>query len=287
MSEKYFDLTGFLNFNDHSMRNRFLITKIFWNSLPGFAQIGISKVYTLVYKTSISRHFIKPFCYMNNLNENYLSLFLSERTMTSSYKSFQDFFCRKLIHPIQINQNHVWPCEGYICEQGSVASRPLIKIKGESKTLKKVFSATKNLVPDDYFYTNIFLHNKNYHRVHAPVSGQITRIEKIAGDLSILRPWFYRTHEISKPALRNERVNIDITDCDGKVWFLSIVGGMAVGTIELLKNSILNQKILCGDELALFRLGSTVCIASPVALVQQPYLKKVFIGQRLDLVQKN
>ncbi len=265
------------------MKNRFLVTKLFWNALPSFLQIGISRVYAQIYTISLSRFFIKPFCSMNGLNDNYLKLFNSETSKAENYKNFQDFFCRQLKNPITPQSNLVWPCEGYLCEQGLVSTLPVIKIKGEKKGLKKVFSSLNDLVPDSYFYTNIFLHNKNYHRVHAPISGRITRIEKIAGDLSILRPWFYSKTEISKPALRNERVNIDITDYSGQVWFMSIVGGMAVGTIELLKNTFLNNTVLCGEEIALFRLGSTVCLATPVALKTQAYLQKVFVGEKIEL----
>ncbi len=269
------------------MKNRFLITKVIWNTLPSFVQIGISKIYAKIYNTNLSRYFIKPFCFMNGLNQNYLSLFQSERSQNSNYKTFQDFFCRQLTVPIEVKHELIWPCEGFICEQNHVKNLPAIDIKGEKRTLKKIFSAQMDLVPDNYFYTNIFLHNQNYHRVHSPITGIITRIEKIAGDLSILRPWFYSAEEISKPALRNERVNIDITDPNGRIWFLSIVGGMAVGTIDLLKNTCLNQKIICGEELALFRLGSTVCMATPIELNKEPYLKKVFVGEPVTVLTSN
>ncbi len=268
------------------MKKRFFITKVIWNTLPSFVQIGVSKIYAEIYNTSLSRYFIKPFCFANGLNQNYLSLFQSEQSLNSNYKNFQDFFCRQLTEPIRAQHDLIWPCEGFICEQNHVSALPEINIKGEKRTLKKVFSANADLVPDNYFYTNIFLHNQNYHRVHSPVTGEITRIEKVAGDLSILRPWFYTASEISKPALRNERVNIDITDSAGRVWFLSIVGGMAVGTIDLLKDTVMNQKVICGQELALFRLGSTVCMATPIELNKEPYLKKVFVGEPISLAQR-
>jgi phosphatidylserine decarboxylase len=96
-----------------------------------------------------------------------------------------------------------------------------------------------------------------------------------------LRPWFYKKNEVSRPALTNERVNVDILDKNGKIWFLSIVGGMVVGSIELLEKCNLGIEVLAGDELAVFYLGSTLCLASPICLKLLPYLNKVRVGEKL------
>ena len=106
------------------------------------------------------------------------------------------------------------------------------------------------------------MHNKNYHRIHAPISGTITRIQHVPGDLIILRPWIYKQNP-SLPAFRNERYNIDITDDKGRVWYLSVVGDPAVGTIELSKLIQVGNSVEKLDELALFLLGSTCCMAAP------------------------
>jgi phosphatidylserine decarboxylase len=251
-----------------------------WNRLPRSAQIGFSKIWSVIYQKKISQFFIRPFCKMNSLSNHYLDQFISG-TGEEGYKTFQDFFTRKLRYPVAPANQFIWPCEGYVCEQGPVSELPLVKVKGETRSLKLIFDRTASLVPNNYFYTNIFLHSHNYHRIHAPLNGKITRIEYFAGDLSILRPWMYKRNQVSKPALRNERVSVDITDENGHVWFLSIVGGMAVGTIQLAKNVFLGQNIRAGEELAMFLLGSTCCMASPVPIAKKEYLDKVFVGQPL------
>jgi phosphatidylserine decarboxylase len=76
---------------------------------------------------------------------------------------------------------------------------------------------------------------------------------------------------------------VDIVDELGRCWFLSIVGGMAVGTIELLEKTKLNQSVYVGEELALFYLGSTCCLASPIELTRQRYLQKVYVGEDLSV----
>lgn len=260
-----------------------LFAQYIWNTLPGALQITISHIYAQLYKTRFSRLFITPFCKMHSLSESYLLQFISPTTNSRNYTHFQDFFTRKFVNPPNPKSKFIWPCEGYVCQQGYISELPVVRVKGESRTIDTVFTQESGALPGDYFFTNVFLHNQNYHRIHSPISGIIRRIEKIPGDLSILRPWFYKKDEISKPALRNERVNVDIVDELGRRWFLSIVGGMAVGTIELLEKTKLNQFVQVGEELALFYLGSTCCLASPIELSIQPYLKKVCVGEDLPV----
>jgi len=95
----------------------------------------------------------------------------------------------------------------------------------------------------------------------------------------LLRPWIY-PNDPSQPALRNERYNVDITDKAGKTWYMSIVGGPAVGTIMLDKKTSLNGEVKVGEEIATFLLGSTCCIASPIKIGKKVG-DNVSIGQPL------
>ena len=150
----------------------------------------------------------------------------------------------------------MWPCEGLLCDAGKIKNISSANIKGDIRSVETIFGLENDTIPDDYNFTNVFLHNKNYHRIHAPITGTITRIQHIPGDLVILRPWIYKENQ-SLPAFRNERYNIDITDSNGKVWHLSIVGGPAVGTIKLPNNITIQTKINKLDEAGsiLFRVN--------------------------------
>ena len=136
------------------------------------------------------------------------------------------------------------------------------------------------MVHDDYYFSNVFLHNNNYHRIHSPVNGSITRVEHIPGDLVILRPWIYK-NDPSLPALRNERINVDIKSEKGEHWFLSIVGGPAVGTMVMAQGITVGSAINIGQEVATFLLGSTCCIASPIPISQASLGEQVKVGQPL------
>ncbi len=102
-----------------NIKFRVLFAHYAWNALPGSMQILISRIYATIYKTPISRYFIQPFCRWHQLDHHYLNQFISPKTKTHRYISFQDFF------------------------------------------------------------TNIFLHNQNYYRIHFPIDGVIRRIEKL------------------------------------------------------------------------------------------------------------
>ena len=240
---------------------RFLSIDV-WGGLPSAWQRQISRIYTSIYNAPWSKWIIDPYCKHHYDDPHYLSYF-KPASGYDTYQNFQDFFSRKLASPVVTSAAPIWPAEGLLCEYGRVGDIDLVKVKGEKRHLRTIFGDTKNPIPDHYYFSNIFLHNNNYHRIHSPVNGTITRIEKISGDLVLLRPWVYK-NDPSLPALRNERLNLDIEDEEGNTWYLSVVGGPAVGTINLPEGITVDKQVNMGDELSIFLLGSTCCMASPL-----------------------
>lgn len=247
--------------------------------MPAGLHFVVSRSLSRLYEIKLSRIIIPMFCWANGLSDDYQGQF-TPASEDNSYQSFQDFFTRKLkVLPTKL-ADPIWPCEGYICELNQVANLPVVTVKGQSRNLKTIFHPFENQIPENYFFTNIFLHNHNYHHIHAPISGQIERIVRIGGELSILRPWAYQRHEVSKPALINERVNVQIKDAANRSWFLSIVGGMGVGTVILPSGIQEGVYVQQGQEIASFKLGSTCCMASPEKPGDKNYLEKIFVGDQ-------
>ncbi|MGI9550929.1 MAG: phosphatidylserine decarboxylase, partial [Aurantibacter sp.] len=216
-----------------------------------------------IYNKPFTKTIIKPYIRINYGQLNYLENFKPPHGK-KDYESFQDFFIREFKSLPKNPELSVWPCEGLLCETEKVERLSTSMVKCDERKIAVIFGVADDEIPKNYSYTNVFLHNKNYHRIHAPIAGKITRIQHIPGDLVVLRPWIYKQNP-SIPAFRNERFNIDITGKDGRVWYLSIVGGPAVGTIELPKNISKGAKVDKLQELALFYLGSTCCMATPRA----------------------
>lgn len=247
-----------------------------WGALPSSWQRGLSRFYAQLYNKKYSRHIIGPYCRLNYDDPDYLNQF-KPASGKSTYQSFQDFFTRVFKEPLKVNAEAAWPCEGLLCEYGKVNETPLVNVKGEKRHLRKIFGELGHMIPDDYYFSNVFLHNNNYHRIHSPVNGMVTRLEHIPGDLVVLRPWIYK-NDPSLPALRNERINVDIESEKGEHWFLSIVGGPAVGTIMMTQGIDIGSVVTIGQELGTFLLGSTCCIASPIPVKNTSLGSQVSVG---------
>lgn len=244
-----------------------------WGRLPAVWQRAISKAYARVYVKGYSRYIIAPYCRFNYDDPSYLRQF-KPASGHSTYQNFQDFFTRVFKEPLQIHAEAAWPCEGLLCEYGKVNDKKLVNVKGQLRHLRNIFGELGQAIPNDYYFSNIFLHNNNYHRIHSPVSGTVVRMEHIPGELVVLRPWVYK-NDPSLPALRNERINIEIKSRSGSPWFLSIVGGPAVATIAMANGLVAGSMVNIGEELGTFLLGSTCCIASPIPA------KNVALGQQV------
>ncbi len=234
-----------------------------WGNIPSNLQRGISAWYSSFYNKPISKSIIEPYVRLNYSDKNYLEKFKPPNGK-SDFECFQDFFIREFKTLPQAESPHVWPCEGLLCDEERIDSLRLVCIKSDIRTVSAVFGIDDKTIPKDYTFTNVFLHNKNYHRIHSPIDGTISRIQHIPGDLVVLRPWIYKENP-SLPAFRNERYNIDLIDKNGKTWYLSIVGGPAVGTIALAENIKVGNKVSKLQELSLFYLGSTCCMAAPIS----------------------
>lgn len=227
----------------------------------------------------LSKFFILPYCFVYGLQADYLDQFEPE-SGDGSYKSYSDFFKRKYKSNISVDSEVVWPCEGYVCDWGRFEARRNSLVKGQLLDLNDIFKSSPEQTKGHYFL-NIFLHNHNYHRVHMPVKGEIVSIHSIPGDLVFLRPWFYRREDVNYPAYRNERVVFKIKDEAQNFWFLAMVGGFGVGTIEIMPEVQAGSFLSVGTEIAKFNLGSTVCLATPHAIQVDKFLQVVKPGETL------
>ncbi len=234
----------------------------FWGNVPGNIQRRVSSYYSSIYSLPFTKRIIKPYVKFYYQDADYLSKF-NPPEGKNDFESFQDFFIRRFKSIPDSKSNWVWPCEGLLCDLSYVSDQKTSSVKADRRNIWTIFGVSKDSIPREYSFTNVFLHNKNYHRIHAPVDGKISRIQHIPGDLVILRPWIYKQNP-SLPAFRNERYNIDIVDVNGKTWYLSIVGGPAVGSIKLPKDIKVGHEIKKLSEIAVFYLGSTCCMAAPI-----------------------
>lgn len=191
------------------------------------------------------------------------------------YASFDAFFTRSLrdgLRPACADELAVVsPADGRLAALGPVTEGGRLRIKGQPYR-------TADLVGDDREaerydggqFAVVYLSPRDYHRVHAPVAGEVTLIRSLPGDL-------YPVNAIGErhvPGLfaRNRRVAIVIdTAHQGRVTVV-MVGAMIVGRITVsamqdhrdvpfgIHTISPPQVVLRGDEIGTFHLGSTAVV---------------------------
>ena len=194
------------------------------------------------------------------------------------YSSYNDFFTRKLKQGSRViddeDTSFISPVDGEIVDHGLIEEGQLIQAK-------KFNYALEDLVGGDYkshysqgYFITIYLAPTDYHRIHCPFGGQITNSKHLGTSLYSVN----KTAQESIPNLyiKNERSVLQI-DSDGFKYSLVSVGASVVGSIVPFwstdKNSSRKQliqewnegpgqkkQINKGDELAHFRMGSTVIL---------------------------
>jgi len=257
-----------------------LFANLFWIYLPSSFQKQFSSLFSRIFQMKISRYFILPYSLVFGLSANYLDQFEPDSGEVSYY-SFSDFFKRKYKSGFDIRSKNIWPCEGYVCDWGLFSEKNNSIVKGQVLDLNEIFHSNPEQT-SQHFFLNIFLHNHNYHRVHSPVTGTISKITNIPGGLVFLRPWFYKRADVSFPAIRNERVVFEILDNHHQLWYLAMVGGFGVGSVQIGRNLHPGSEVKVGEEIAKFDLGSTVCLATPMRLQPNRFLQTVNPGEELQ-----
>lgn len=207
-----------------------------------------------------------------------VDLTLAQHTSPCEYANFNEFFTRPLkagARPIAENKNAiVAPADGVISQLGQVSNGSLIQAKGHDFSVASLLNDVPlaNKFADGAFFT-IYLSPKDYHRVHMPMAGQLTRCTYIPGKLFSVN----NATAARIPGLfaRNERLVCVFDSAHGPVAVV-LVGAMLVAGIETVWQDAWRPRILAthnyqgqslayakGEEIGRFKFGSTVIVLLP------------------------
>lgn len=214
-----------------------------------------------------------------------------------AYPSLGDFFVRKL-KPGCRPLGSTWalhPADSVITQAAKIADGKLIQAKQKTYTLESFLKDARAFEKyNEGLFLTYYLCPTDYHRVHSPVSGMIKRVVHIPGALWPVNQW--STENIRELFSINERVLVEIETERGLVGVM-FVGATNVGQIvlsfdsEIRGNQLLstavyeknyeksyeNLQIKKGDELGMFRMGSTVVML---------YSKSIISGENsVNLIQ--
>ena len=200
-----------------------------------------------------------------------------------SYHTFNDFFTRALkpgARPLA-RADLICPVDGAISQFGAIEHDQLIQAKGHNYSTTALVGGDEALA-EQYLngsFATIYLSPKDYHRIHMPADGRLSRMIYVPGELFSVNPVTAR----GVPGLfaRNERVVCVFESARGP-FVLALVGATIVGSMATVWHGVVNPPrgkavrewrypvsgqpeivLRQGEEMGRFLLGSTVVLLFP------------------------
>lgn len=176
------------------------------------------------------------------------------------YRSLNDFFTRKLkpgMRPLDLSEHAlISPVDAKITASGPISSGTLLNVKGQNYTLAELLNHSPHQEKYKHGYAFVlYLSPRDYHRIHAPVSGHKIETEHVKGKVYPVND-FGLTH-MRAVLSRNERLITYIAHDFGEVAVVK-VGAMNVSSIQYADET--TSAWAQGDDLAYFEFGSTVVL---------------------------
>ena len=193
----------------------------------------------------------------------------------ASYQSFNDFFTRALrddARPLA-DADYLCPVDGAISQCGAIEGDQIFQAKGHRYSTAALVGGDPALAAkfQDGSFATLYLSPRDYHRIHMPCDGRLTRMIYVPGALFSVNPTTAR----GVPGLfaRNERVVCVFESADGPL-VLALVGATIVGSMATVWHGVVNPprtdnvrewhyddrevRLKKGAEMGRFLLGSTV-----------------------------
>ena len=202
-----------------------------------------------------------------------------------SYATFNDFFTRALrsdARPLA-DATFICPVDGAISQFGPIENDQLFQAKGHTYSSTALVGGDRDLAAkfQDGSFATLYLSPRDYHRIHMPCDGRLTRMIYVPGDLFSVNPVTAR----GVPGLfaRNERV-VCVFESEQGPFVLTLVGATIVGSMATVWHGVVNpprsreikewtydtQQVVLkkGEEMGRFLLGSTVVMLFPKNVLQ-------------------
>ena len=203
----------------------------------------------------------------------------------ASYASFNDFFTRALkpgARPLA-QADLICPVDGAISQFGPIAKDQVFQAKGHTYSTTALVGGDAAAAArfDNGHFATLYLSPRDYHRIHMPCAGELTRMVHVPGDLFSVNPTTAR----GVPGLfaRNERV-VCFFESAQDPFVLVLVGATIVGSMATVwhgkvnppRTGVLRQwdyakgqvSLQQGEEMGRFLLGSTVVMLFPQGPLQ-------------------
>ena len=203
----------------------------------------------------------------------------------TSYASYNEFFTRALrsdVRPLAAAE-YVSPVDGAISQFGPIAHDQIFQAKGHHYSSTALVGGDRALAAqfENGVFATLYLSPKDYHRIHMPCDGRLTRMIYVPGALYSVNPVTARG--VAGLFARNERV-VCVFESRRRSFVITLVGATIVGSMATVWHGIVNpprtgqvrewryddQQIVLkkGEEMGRFLLGSTVVMLFPAHTLQ-------------------
>jgi phosphatidylserine decarboxylase len=222
------------------------------------------------------------------------------------FASLEAFFTRALrpgARPIDPDPRAiVSPADGTIADRGPIDERSTLLVKGRTYDVGALVG-DPSLAPRYVggWFVMVYLHPRDYHRVHAPVDGTVRRVRHVPGTLYPVNA--IGEDHVADLFVQNERVVVlqDVAGVDVPVVTM-MIGALGVGRIEIAFTDIVTNvganglvhdrtldppaRLARGDEIGTFHMGSTAVVLVPPGLASPEGAgagNHVLLGNRIGL----
>ncbi len=245
--------------------------------LPRYWLTSIVYRFTRIRQTAVKDFMISKFVRLYDVDIDDVKLDVPE-----DFATFNDFFIRELEHdarPIDDDPSSIIsPVDGTVSAAGTISGERIFQAKGLDYTLEDLMATDTQEARAfvDGMFATIYLAPHNYHRVHAPLDGQIVAARYVPGDLYSVNA----ATVANVPGLfrRNERLVLHFVTAHGPAVVI-FVGALNVGSIstpwsgevrprrhgvvEIIGLDDGPRAVTKGDLLGWFNMGSTVIVLLP------------------------
>ncbi len=199
----------------------------------------------------------------------------------AAYSSFNDFFTRALregARPLA-NADLTSPVDGAISQFGAIDHDQIYQAKGHRYSTSALVGGDATLAArfDNGHFATLYLSPRDYHRIHMPCAGRLTRMIHVPGDLFSVNP--ATAQGVPGLFARNERV-VCLFESKAGPFVLVLVGATIVGSMATVWHGVVNPprpggarewsyeqgnpvQLAQGQEMGRFLLGSTVVMLFP------------------------
>src|SRR5690606_18413085 len=202
----------------------------------------------------------------------------------ASYASFNEFFTRALKPAARPLAQADWICpvDGAVSQCGRIEGEQIFQAKGHQYTSTALLGGDRELAArfDNGSFATVYLSPRDYHRIHMPAAGRLTRMIHVPGELFSVN--HATAHGVPGLFARTGGL-VCVVDGPAGPWVLVLVGATIVGSMATTWHGVVNPprskvvrawryedraaapalNLQQGDEMGRFLLGSTVVMLMP------------------------